>query len=110
MVISSTLARLISYLIIFSEGSGALVIGMGVVRAIFQYVARYLGWRKFDTGSIRIRLGQALVMSLEFLVAADILRTAVAPSWDELLKLGALIILRTVLNYILELELRGLGR
>jgi uncharacterized membrane protein len=59
--------------------------------------------------SMRIRLGQAMVMGLEFQVAADILRTATAPSWNDILLLAALIALRTVLNFFLERELKTLA-
>jgi uncharacterized membrane protein len=48
-------------------------------------------------------------MGLEFQVAADILRTATAPTWNDILLLAALIALRTVLNFLLELELKTLG-
>jgi uncharacterized membrane protein len=58
---------------------------------------------------LRIRLGQAMVMGLEFQVAADILRTATAPTWNDILLLAALIALRTVLNFLLEQELRVLS-
>jgi uncharacterized membrane protein len=51
-------------------------------------------------------LGQSMVMGLEFQVAADILKTALAPSWNDILLLAALIGLRTVLNYLMERELR----
>lgn len=43
-------------------------------------------------------------MALELTLAADIFRTAVAPSWDEIGKLAAIIVLRTVLNYFLQKE------
>jgi uncharacterized membrane protein len=58
--------------------------------------------------ALRIQLGQSMVMGLEFLVAADILRTALTPTWNEMLLLAALIGLRTVLNYFVERELKVL--
>ena len=42
-------------------------------------------------------------------VAADILKTALSPAWNDVLLLAALIGMRTVLNYLLEIELRNLG-
>lgn len=58
---------------------------------------------------IRLRLGRWLVLSLEFLLAADILKTAVSPSWNELGQLAAVAALRTVLNYFLQREVERAG-
>jgi uncharacterized membrane protein len=55
----------------------------------------------------RLRLGRWLSLALEFELAADILRTAIAPSWDEIGKLAAIVVLRTLLNYFLEREIRS---
>ncbi|MNX54362.1 hypothetical protein D3C86_850880 [compost metagenome] len=51
---------------------------------------------------IRIQLGQWLSLALEFELAADILRTAVAPSWDQIGKLSAIVVIRTVINLFLQ--------
>ena len=46
-----------------------------------------------------------MVMGLGFQVTADILKTALAPTWNDILLLAALIALRTVPSYLLEAEL-----
>lgn len=51
-------------------------------------------------------MGRWLSVVLEFLLAADILRTAVAPSWDAIGKLAAIAGIRTALNYFLGQEVR----
>ncbi len=51
-------------------------------------------------------MGRWLAVGLEFELAADILNTAVAPSWEEIEKLAAIATLRTALNYFLEREIR----
>ncbi|MFB2769944.1 DUF1622 domain-containing protein [Pelatocladus sp. BLCC-F211] len=51
---------------------------------------------------IRLSLGKSLTLSLEFALAADILRSVIAPTWDEIGKLAAIIALRTILNYFLS--------
>jgi uncharacterized membrane protein len=50
-------------------------------------------------------LGRSLALSLEFLLGADILRTAVEPSWDEIGRLAAIAAIRTALNYFLQREI-----
>ena len=60
---------------------------------------------------VRLRLGRWLALALEFLLAADILRTAVAPSWSEIGQLAAIATIRTALNFFLQLEIdRSEGR
>ncbi len=54
---------------------------------------------------MRLTLGRWLAVSLEFLLAADILGTAVAPTWDEIGKLAAVATLRTALNFFLGKEI-----
>jgi uncharacterized membrane protein len=55
---------------------------------------------------VRLQLGRWLSLALEFELAADIVRTAIAPTWDEIGKLAAIAALRTLLNYFLEREIR----
>jgi len=55
--------------------------------------------------SVRLRLARWLAVALEFALAADILRTAIAPSWDEIGKLAAIAALRTILNFFLQREI-----
>ena len=57
--------------------------------------------------SVRLTLGKSLAIALELLLGADILKTAIAPSWDEIGQLAAIAALRTALNYFLERELRN---
>ena len=49
----------------------------------------------------RLELGYSFSLGLSFLVGGSILRTTVAPSWNDIGQLAAIIILRTVLNYLL---------
>ena len=54
---------------------------------------------------VRLKLGRWLAVALEFELAADILRTAVAPTWNEIGQLAAIAVLRTALNYFLQQEI-----
>lgn len=55
---------------------------------------------------LRMQFGSAVAVSLELLLGADVLATAVAPSWDDIGKLAAIAVLRTALNYFLGKELK----
>ncbi len=54
---------------------------------------------------MRLRLGRWLAVALELELGADILRTAVAPTWTEIGQLGAIVVLRTALNFFLQQEI-----
>jgi uncharacterized membrane protein len=56
-----------------------------------------------------IRLGSWLLLGLEFALAADIVRTAISPTWVELGQLAAIAGIRTVLNYFLERDIEKLA-
>ena len=59
----------------------------------------------FPSEDLRLGHGRSLALSLEFLLGADILRTAVEPSWDEIGRLAAIAVIRTALNYFLQREI-----
>jgi len=90
-----------------TEMAAACVIGAAVVGAVLA-LGRVLLNRKLlnEAEEIRLQLGRLLTLGLEFTVASDILRTAVAPTRQSLLNLGAIVLLRTLLNYFLEQEIR----
>lgn len=97
-----------------SEAAAALVIGLATVeatlRALFLLVRSALPQvgiheHQDDKEKVRLRLGRWLAVALEFELAADILRTAVAPTWDEIGQLAAIVVLRTLLNYFLQKEI-----
>lgn len=57
---------------------------------------------------LRRNLGRVILLGLEFLVAADIMRTVTTrPSFAELGVLGALVLIRTFLSFALEIEING---
>jgi hypothetical protein len=66
--------------------------------------------RPFPPETLRLDLGRSLALALEFLLGADILRTAVEPTWEEIARLAAIAAIRTGLNYFLQRELREEAR
>jgi uncharacterized membrane protein len=89
------------------EGISAIVVAHAILKALFSYGRSSLSAKfSIDKLEIRLSLGKSLALALEFLLAADILRTAVAPNWDDIGQLAAIATLRTLLNYFLERELK----
>jgi uncharacterized membrane protein len=107
-VTESALVTVVTYLTLFAELCGALVIGVAVIRALWSFLPHIFARDHDDTfkESIRIQLGRSLALALEFELGADILKTAVAPTLPIIAQLAAIIVLRTLLNYFLERELR----
>ncbi len=98
----------VDWIILVTEAAGALVIGIGVVIALIMLVGT-LGnaTRPWSWTRVRLVLGSYLVLGLEFQLAADILKTAIAPSFTEIGQLAAIAGIRTVLNYFLTKEIAG---
>ncbi len=88
------------------ETVGALVIAAGIVVAVLDLLRTLAGRPGADFAAVRLSFARYLALALEFQLAADILSTAVAPSWDRIAKLGAIAVIRTGLNYFLTLEMR----
>ena len=90
------------------DAVGVLVIVVGALLA----TGRFLFRRQEEAGSsyrlYRQSLGRAILLGLEFLVAGDIIRTvAVAPTLDNVLILGLIVLIRTFLSMALQLEVDG---
>lgn len=86
------------------EGVGALIIAVGVIVAFTRWVTNELHVRPASYEDVRLGLGRFLALGLEFQLGADILATAVSPSWNEIGKLAAIAGIRTALNYFLAQE------
>lgn len=92
------------------EAGAALVIGLAAIeaflRALYLFVPRKAVPGEPDAKeAVRLKLGRWLAVALELELGADILRTAVAPTWTEIGQLGAIVVLRTALNFFLQQEI-----
>ena len=89
------------------EIAAAIVIGLAAVEAIVRALPLFLRSNVSQEAKVfvRLALGRWLALGLELALAADILRTAIAPSWREIGQLAAIAALRTALNFFLEREI-----
>jgi uncharacterized membrane protein len=95
----------VDYLRLVVEAIGAAVVGYGVLAAAVMFLLTLVGIRDYSNTELRLFLGRYLALGLEFQIGADILSTAVAPTFEDVLLLGAIVVIRTVLNYFLSKEL-----
>ncbi len=85
---------------------GATIIFLGILTAGWLLVKALLARRTADFTAIRLTLARYLALALEFQLGADILSTAIAPSWEQIGKLGAIAVIRTALNFFLSKEMQ----
>ena len=93
------------------ETTGAAIIALGLVIALVAFVRSF--GRRDDPenpgegyNGVRLTLARYLALALEFQLGADILSTAIAPTWDQIGKLGAIAVIRTALNFFLGKEMQ----
>ena len=95
----------VGYLRLAIEAVGATVIGIGALSTTYMYALSLLGLRNYTNTQIRLPLGQYLALGIDFQLGSDILGTAVSPTFEEVVLLAAIVVIRTVLNYFLSKEL-----
>lgn len=103
--IEPTIINLVSWLKLAIETTGAVIIAVGVVLAIVKFVKVLMTEKSEGYTGVRLLLARYLALALEFQLGADILSTAIAPSWDQIGKLGAIAVIRTALNFFLTREM-----
>ncbi|WP_221933224.1 DUF1622 domain-containing protein [Streptomyces albidoflavus] len=110
----SALHRAVDLTVRLVEFGGAAVIFIGAVWAFAQFLL--LGVRRrrprnarpiAGFNRIRLSLGRFLALGLEFQLAGDVLRTAIAPSFDQIGQLAAIAAIRTGLNFFLGREIEA---
>ena len=89
---------------------GVLVIVFGVLCGLWRFLRSELSAARgkdveADRRKLRQVLGYYLLLGLEFLIAADIIDTLMKPTTQDLIILGAIVAIRTVISYSLNSEL-----
>ena len=101
----------VQWLRLATELTGALMIALGLAIGLAAFArafrrARNPAHAPEGYNGVRLTFARYLALALEFQLGADILSTAIAPTWDQIGKLGAIAVIRTALNYFLGLEIR----
>jgi len=92
-----------------SEAAAVIVVTFGSLEAFLKLL--WVGVTPKATHGVRKaiwrRFGTWLLLGLEFELAADIIASVVAPTWQDIGELGAIAVIRTFLNYFLERDLES---
>ncbi|MGB6577537.1 MAG: DUF1622 domain-containing protein, partial [Streptosporangiaceae bacterium] len=91
-------------------GAAILVVGVIWSFVLAAMAVRRSGWSAKAYLVLRQAFGGTLLLGLEILVAADLIRTiAVAPTLNNVLQLGLIVVIRTFLSFSLETEIEGVA-
>ena len=104
--IGSTVIVIVRWIKLCVEVFGAGLVTLGVCVAIGHLIRTLAAHKPAEFTSTRLILARHLALALEFELGADILGTAISPSWDQIGKLGAVAVVRTGLNFFLSMEMK----
>ncbi len=103
------MARVFDVIILSISAAGTLVVLCGLCETVVRFVRlKFVPAPDAVTRSegIRQNLGAHLLLGLEIFIAADIISSAVSPTWQKVGTLAAIVGVRTVLSYFLRMELK----
>jgi uncharacterized membrane protein len=92
--------------ILVIDAMALVTIVAGTVEAFVSGLALLLTSRTgHERRDVWLRYGRWLVAGLTFQLAADVIETSITTSWEQLARVGAIAVIRTMLNYFLERDL-----
>jgi uncharacterized membrane protein len=100
--VEDLLQRWTGYLALLVETISVVFIAIGSMEAVWMLLKRRREGRR---KAVWVRFGVWLILSLEFQLGADIIRTAISPTWMQIGQLSAIAAIRTFLNHFLEKDL-----
>ena len=100
------LDKLLTFIILLLECMGILIIICGAISAFYHYFKMYIF--KFEHHyPVKHQFASAMAMGLEFKLAAEIIKTALIQTLDELVILGAIFLLRIAMTFVISYEVRA---
>ena len=97
-VVSDLFDLIVNYLILFVE-----LIGIGIL--LYAVISAVIGLIKRQPHT-RLKLAEGIALSLEFKMGGELLRTVVVREWKELLIIGAIILMRAALTFLIQWEIK----
>ena len=91
------------YIISILEIMGIFIVTWSVIKEFWEYIQNTFMKKQLD---IQFNLAVGLATGLEFKMAAEILRTVLIQSLEELYMLGAVILLRALLSFLIHYEIK----
>lgn len=100
------LALATAYAATIIDAIALVIVVIGTVEAAWSGAKHFIGQPdNHERRTVWLRYGRWLVAALTFQLAADIIETSIAPTWDDVGRLATIAIIRTMLNYFLERDI-----
>lgn len=96
--ISEVFDVIVQYLILIVEFIGIAILIYSVFSAVVRLIKR--------ESHVRLHLAEGIALALEFKMGGELLRTVIVREWNELLILGAIILLRAALTFLIQWEIK----
>lgn len=101
------LSAIETYMYDIVEVCTSLLEFFGIVVLVTSAVRAFVRWLRRDRENIRLDLAQGIALALEFKMGGEVLRTVVVREWSELGILGAIIVLRAMLTFLIHWEIKN---
>ena len=97
-VLEDKFSIIVEYLILFVEFVGVLVVVGAIIKGIIDAIKK--------DEHMRLNLVEGIALAMSFKIGGELLRTVIVRNWDEILLLGAVILLRAALTFYIQWEIR----
>ena len=109
------LMEIVEYIVDILNAFSVIILLVGALKAAWDFIRNeFSGGNRFEIANknngIKIYLGSYILLSLEVLIASDIIETIMNPSIDDMLILAGIVVIRTAISYFLGKEIEaGMG-
>jgi len=109
-MIEETFQEIAGHVALAIEAAVVLIVAFGSLQALLRVVQHaFSGLTPEIRQDIWLRYASWIILALEFALAADIIRSAIAPTWESIGKLAAIALIRTALNYFLAKDMENVA-
>jgi len=105
------LVGLVAAIVPWTEAVGIAIVMWGAMEGLFKLLVRFRSLldskvQPIPIGRIRLAIGEKIALGLDFFLAGDIIQTIIVPSWESLAILGGIVVIRTVIAFFLNRDLK----
>ena len=105
------LVDLVAKIVPWTEAVGITIVMWGAAEGIIKLLGRFRSMLDstvlpMPISRIRLAIGEKIALGLDFFLAGDIIQTIIIPSWESLAILGGIVIIRTIIAFFLNRDIK----
>lgn len=105
------LVELVAHIVPWTEAVGIAIVLWGALEGLLKLLLRLrslfdAAHRPLPISQIRLAIGEKIALGLDFFLAGDIIQTIIIPSWQSLAILGGIVVIRTIIAFFLNRDLK----